>query len=113
MIRRPPRSTLFPYTTLFRSIEDSGSRMLITMDAYWRSGTLIDHKVNADIAVRAAKELGQDVDKVLVWQRYPGKYSAKTTMVAGRVVFVNDLLQDYKGKKVDPEAHQGEAPLIL
>src|SRR2546430_10889152 len=24
MIRRPPRSTLFPYTTLFRSAEDSG-----------------------------------------------------------------------------------------
>src|SRR3712207_6973990 len=26
MIRRPPRSTLFPYTTLFRSWEDSGFR---------------------------------------------------------------------------------------
>src|SRR2546429_5545681 len=25
MIRRPPRSTLFPYTTLFRSIVGSGS----------------------------------------------------------------------------------------
>src|SRR5687767_15550149 len=25
MIRRPPRSTLFPYTTLFRSREDSSS----------------------------------------------------------------------------------------
>src|SRR3712207_7508453 len=24
MIRRPPRSTLFPYTTLFRSLEDAG-----------------------------------------------------------------------------------------
>src|SRR5436309_15192233 len=24
MIRRPPRSTLFPYTTLFRSLEDLG-----------------------------------------------------------------------------------------
>src|SRR3712207_7365727 len=24
MIRRPPRSTLFPYTTLFRSEEDAG-----------------------------------------------------------------------------------------
>src|SRR2546422_7215006 len=24
MIRRPPRSTLFPYTTLFRSVEDQG-----------------------------------------------------------------------------------------
>src|SRR5690348_17538340 len=23
MIRRPPRSTLFPYTTLFRSVDDS------------------------------------------------------------------------------------------
>src|SRR2546427_2986138 len=26
MIRRPPRSTLFPYTTLFRSIEDRTGR---------------------------------------------------------------------------------------
>src|SRR5256885_12976215 len=24
MIRRPPRSTLFPYTTLFRSVDDVG-----------------------------------------------------------------------------------------
>src|SRR3712207_8043328 len=26
MIRRPPRSTLFPYTTLFRSFETAGRR---------------------------------------------------------------------------------------
>src|SRR3712207_7927918 len=26
MIRRPPRSTLFPYTTLFRSARDPGQR---------------------------------------------------------------------------------------
>src|SRR3712207_8873843 len=26
MIRRPPRSTLFPYTTLFRSLEAAGAR---------------------------------------------------------------------------------------
>src|SRR3712207_8291658 len=26
MIRRPPRSTLFPYTTLFRSVELTGPR---------------------------------------------------------------------------------------
>src|SRR2546430_9490726 len=25
MIRRPPRSTLFPYTTLFRSLRDQGA----------------------------------------------------------------------------------------
>src|SRR3989442_10011801 len=29
MIRRPPRSTLFPYTTLFRSLPDGG--FLVTM----------------------------------------------------------------------------------
>src|SRR2546430_7669443 len=29
MIRRPPRSTLFPYTTLFRSLERAGGAALI------------------------------------------------------------------------------------
>ncbi|PYO97235.1 MAG: acetyl-coenzyme A synthetase, partial [Gemmatimonadetes bacterium] len=28
-------------------IQDSGSRLLITMDGYWRNGTLTDHKANA------------------------------------------------------------------
>src|SRR2546427_8976906 len=28
MIRRPPRSTLFPYTTLFRSVRAAASRVL-------------------------------------------------------------------------------------
>src|SRR5258708_27685211 len=30
MIRRPPRSTLFPYTTLFRSTCQSGLRLWLT-----------------------------------------------------------------------------------
>src|SRR3712207_7892889 len=29
MIRRPPRSTLFPYTTLFRSVLDAGGPQLV------------------------------------------------------------------------------------
>src|SRR3712207_7569323 len=35
MIRRPPRSTLFPYTTLFRSIAvlDVGSRVVDALEA--------------------------------------------------------------------------------
>src|SRR2546430_3231019 len=32
MIRRPPRSTLFPYTTLFRSQDDSGARVATGAD---------------------------------------------------------------------------------
>src|SRR5258708_13621368 len=30
MIRRPPRSTLFPYTTLFRSLDDLGPHARVT-----------------------------------------------------------------------------------
>src|SRR2546430_9558408 len=32
MIRRPPRSTLFPYTTLFRSADDEGAFLEIGND---------------------------------------------------------------------------------
>lgn len=94
-------------------IQDSGSRVLITMDAYWRNGTLLDHKANADIAVQTAHELGQQVDQVLVWQRYPGKYSAKTPMVKGRDFFMNDLLKEHEGKIVAPEHMDAEAPLFV
>src|SRR2546422_5927279 len=34
MIRRPPRSTLFPYTTLFRSREQHGHIAAIGFDLY-------------------------------------------------------------------------------
>src|SRR3712207_8782611 len=32
MIRRPPRSTLFPYTTLFRSLPDERGDRLLLLD---------------------------------------------------------------------------------
>ncbi len=94
-------------------IVDSGSEYLITMDAYYRSGQLIDHKEKADIAVADAAKDGQKIKKVLVWQRYPGKYSAKTPMVEGRDFFVNDLLKNYYGARIDPVPMPAEAPLFL
>src|SRR3712207_8022102 len=41
MIRRPPRSTLFPYTTLFRSrwllrVTLRRARFLVVLGSYWR-----------------------------------------------------------------------------
>src|SRR5256885_3948038 len=36
MIRRPPRSTLFPYTTLFRSAEMRSARQLHRSEQYSR-----------------------------------------------------------------------------
>src|SRR6266480_1662483 len=94
-------------------IADSGSRILITMDAYYRSGDLLDHKVKADEAVEAARKEGQEVDKVLVWRRFPGQYSAKTPMVEGRDVFVDDLLAEHRGAVVEPVSMAAEAPLFL
>ncbi len=83
------------------------------MDAYYRSGNLLNHKIKADEAVQVAEEEGQTVEKVLVWQRYPGKYSSETPMVAGRDFFVNDLLKEQAGKRVEPVPLAAEAPLFL
>jgi acetyl-CoA synthetase len=94
-------------------IADSGSRILITMDGYYRSGDLLDHKVKADEAVEAAAKEGQEVDKVLVWRRYPGQYSGKTPMVAGRDFFVDEVMADYKRAIVEPVSMPAEAPLFL
>ena len=94
-------------------IADSGSRILITMDGYYRNGELLDHKVKAEEAIAAAKKEGAEVDKVLVWRRHPGKYSSKTPMVEGRDYFVDELLADYRGKIVEPVSMPAEAPLFL
>ncbi len=94
-------------------IVDSQSRVLITMDAYWRNGSLGDHKKNADVACELAEKDGQKVDKVLVWQRYPGKASSPTPMVKGRDFFVNELLRDFYGARVEPEKMPAEDPLFL
>ncbi len=94
-------------------IVDSGSNVLITADSYYRAGNLLDHKQNADIAVDLAEKDGQKVDKVLIWQRYPGKNSSPTPMLEGRDYFVNDVLKDYYGQRVDPVPMPAEAPLFL
>jgi len=94
-------------------IVDSNSRVLITMDAYYRGGKLLDHKEKADESCKMAEDGGQKVDKVLVWERYPGKYSSKTPMVDGRDFSVNTVLKDFYGVRVEPERMKAEEPLFL
>jgi acetyl-CoA synthetase len=103
----------FSGTAAGHRIADSGSTILVTMDGYYRSGDLLDHKVKADEAVEAAAKEGQQVDKVLVFRRYPGQYSAKTPMVEGRDVFVDDLLAAHKGEIVEPVPMAATDPLFL
>src|SRR3712207_8351480 len=63
MIRRPPRSTLFPYTTLFRShvaalAQEAGGEALITVDRELArvvvAGPLAQARDGADLVRRAA-----------------------------------------------------------
>ncbi len=94
-------------------IADSGSHVLITMDSYYRSGELIDHKVKADEAIATAKDQGFNIDKVLVWRRYPGKYGSNSPMVEGRDVFVDEVMKPYRDNIVEPVSMPAEAPLFL
>src|SRR5262244_2514603 len=94
-------------------IADSGSRVLITMDGYYRAGSLTDHKVKADQALEEADKEGQEVDKVLVWRRHPGQYASATPMVDGRDFFVDEVLAEHRGRTVEPVSMPAEAPLFL
>src|SRR5437588_7968502 len=54
MIRRPPRSTLFPYTTLFRSVGLVVGRAIVRVEAVTRLG--IDHDLDGLVAVLLRSE---------------------------------------------------------
>src|SRR6266702_2770349 len=92
---------------------DSGSKVLVTIDGYYRSGAMTEHKEKADIAVATAKKESQTIEKVLVWRRQQGKYNSKTPMVEGRDFFVDEVLKKFAGQKVAPVSMPSEAPLFL
>jgi acetyl-CoA synthetase len=50
---------------------------------------------------------------VLVWRRIPGEYHSESPMVDGRDVFVDDLLEQYRGQQVEPVSMQAEDTLFL
>ena len=94
-------------------VADSASRVLITIDGYYRSGKLIDHKANADIAVDVAERNGQKIDKVLVWRRLREQDATSTPMVSGRDYDLREVMKGFAGRKVDPVSMPAEAPLFL
>jgi acetyl-CoA synthetase len=92
---------------------DAKSTVLVTMDAYYRGGQLVDHKIKADEAIEAARKEGIEVEKVLVWRRKPGEYHSESEMVDGRDYFVDELLEQYKGQEIEPESMAAEDTLFL
>src|SRR2546427_3025948 len=60
MIRRPPRSTLFPYTTLFRSVVTAG----IARKPGMSRDDLV--RTNADIVQQVARQIKQHCPTAIV-----------------------------------------------
>src|SRR2546429_3357722 len=58
MIRRPPRSTLFPYTTLFRSVPGPRLRRSVGHRSPWRdaAGPAAERRIHADRGRRRSEE---------------------------------------------------------
>ncbi len=94
-------------------IADSKSKILVTMDGYYRNGVLQDHKVKADEAVARAAEEGVTVEKVLVFRRRAGEYASQSPMVEGRDFFVDEIMPEFKGQLVEPVSMPAEAPLFI
>jgi len=94
-------------------VADSGSRVLITMDGYYRSGKLLNHKGNADVAAAVAEEHGQKLDKILVWRRLRDRSATSTPMVADRDYDLHEVMKGFAGRRVAPVSMPAEAPLFL
>jgi acetyl-CoA synthetase len=92
---------------------DSGSRVIIYADGYYRNGKLVDHKASADIAVNHARQEGETVEKVLIWRRHFGQYLSAKPLVPGRDYFMDDLLKDMRNAIVEPVPMDAEDPLFL
>jgi acetyl-CoA synthetase len=103
----------FSGTACGQRMADAKSTILVTIDSYYRSGALIDHKVKADEAIEAARKEGHEIDKVLVFRRIPGEYHSESPMVEGRDFFVDELLERYKGQQVEPVSMKAEDTLFL
>src|SRR2546428_5864584 len=95
MIRRPPRSTLFPYTTLFRSLdflEDRSARSLNTMTT-----TIAIAMTTGTSAIQAA------------FGKMNWRSEEHTSELQSRSDLVCRLLLEKKKKHTQPQLHRHHA----
>src|SRR2546422_2216494 len=87
MIRRPPRSTLFPYTTLFRSL-------LLGM-------FLTNHSIVSQVSVLSSKSFGPDFVGLCgrMWSNLPSDIDRKSTRLNSSHGYISYAVFCLKKKK--------------
>src|SRR2546422_1242592 len=91
MIRRPPRSTLFPYTTLFRSKNVAATTVTDQIDQATASVTVTPYHVTYDATAHTAS----------------GRSEEHTSELQSRLHLVCRLLLEKKKKKIlESTTHQ-------
>src|SRR5256886_12240321 len=73
MIRRPPRSTLFPYTTLFRSLQQARNVLLMT------------HRGIEDFSFRTQENQIQSINAQIRNARLSGGIIAAISLIVGGI----------------------------
>src|SRR6266536_1274841 len=87
MIRRPPRSTLFPYTTLFRSLEGETRRGHAAIRQWWQG------PANAfEYTVEVQSIQAQPDDNYVVFTKLTGNFPGGTADLANRFTLQDDLI---------------------
>src|SRR5687767_15686987 len=97
MIRRPPRSTLFPYTTLFRS---KRTRRLVMLEPLLRN-RLAKKILQMLIAKRTGPDEQQRAEAhVELWGRVANRSEEHTSELQSLAYLVCRLLLEKKKKKI-------------
>src|SRR3712207_8816095 len=92
MIRRPPRSTLFPYTTLFRSVQQIGDLWTSFMDEE-RIEALGAEPIQEDLAALAAVTDHAGLARFIgAFERRGGRSEEHTSELQSRQYLVCRLL---------------------
>src|SRR5689334_24412470 len=98
MLRRPPRSTLFPYTTLFRSVLEDG-RVVKYMPGELYGGLYPSREVMAEMN-RRYSEFERETAKQLAWRS-----EEHTSELQSQFHLVCRLLLEKKKHNTDVKNH--------
>src|SRR3712207_8287978 len=95
MIRRPPRSTLFPYTTLFRSERRHVDQPIADADTAFQEGAFEVRETDEEVVV--AKQ-ARVVEEVVVRKEVEERSEEHTSELQSRQYLVCRLLLEKKNK---------------